>query len=124
MEEQQTQKECQAKKCCAKGIIIVIVCSLVCFFLGYYAGSKSLATVSKAAVNKPFNPSGIPRIPNPGQVNALKSLPRKNNLPNMQRPPVPNIQRPPKIQTPPPKINVPKEVPEQAKSQSEAESKK
>ena len=93
--EEQSQKECKTKKCCVKGIIVVIICSLVCFFIGYYAGSKSLAKVSSSAINRPFNPGSLPRIPTPTQMKAIKSLPRTNNLPNMQRPPVPNIKRPP-----------------------------
>ncbi|MBO7612128.1 MAG: hypothetical protein J6T23_07970 [Elusimicrobia bacterium] len=101
--EEQSQKECKTKKCCAKGVIIVIVCSLLCFFIGYYAGSKSLAKVSSSAINRPFNPSRIPKIPTPAQMRAIKSLPKTNNLPNMQRPPIPKNPRvqPPNTQRPP-----------------------
>ena len=114
--EEQSQKECKTKKCCAKCIIIVIVCSLLCFFAGYYAGTKSLAKVSGAAINRPFNPNRIPRVP-----------PKIPNIPKgIQRPPVqniPNVQRPPIIpQTQTPKVNVPDSVKE--KTQTNTEQKK
>ena len=101
--EEQSQKECKAKKCCVKGIIIVIVCSLICFFIGYYAGSKSLAKVSGAAVNRPFNPRNIPRIPK--FPNIPKNIPKSQiqRSPNVQRPPVP-----PNVQAP--KVNIPEET--------------
>lgn len=119
--EEQTQKECKTKHCCGKCIIVVIICSLVCFFIGYYAGSKSLAKVSGAAINRPFNPGSLPRIPTPTQMKAIKSLPRTNNLPNMQRPPIPNIKRPPvSPQTQAPKVNIPDSVKEKAQAQAKA----
>ncbi len=99
--EEQAQKECQVKKCCAKGIIILIVCSLVCFFLGYYAGSKSLAKVSGSAINRPFNPRNIPRTP--PKAPSIPKIPNIQNrnipqrVPNIQRPPVPNT---PGVNTP------------------------
>ncbi|MBR3655329.1 MAG: hypothetical protein IKN62_07885 [Elusimicrobia bacterium] len=126
--EEQSQKECKTQKCCTKGIIIVIVCSLVCFFLGYYAGSKSLATVSTSAVNKPFSSSSIPKIPNPGQINAVQNAP-KTNIPNVPNFPKNPIVQTPKIQTPPvpntpnvqaPKVNIPDEIKEKAAAQAKS----
>ena len=93
--EEQPQKECKVKKCCAKCIIIVIVCSLVCFFLGYYAGTKSLAKVSGAAINRPFNPRNIPGVP--PKVPKIPNIPKVQN-PRIQRPSIPNV---PNVQKPP-----------------------
>ena len=88
----------ESKKCCTKGILIVIICSLVCFFLGYYLGNKSNNNINRvvgSGINRPFAPR-TPRIP--------------NRIPNIQKPNIPNIKQPniPKIQ--PPKINIPQNV--------------
>jgi len=114
--EEQAQKECNTKKYCGKCIIIVIICSLLCFFAGYYAGTKSLAKVSGAAVNRPFNPRNIPRttprIPNiPKVPNTRVQRPPVQNIPNIQRPPVT-----PQSQTP--KVNIPDEIKEKVAAQA------
>lgn len=103
--EEQSQKECKIKGCCGKCIIIVVVCSLLCFFAGYYAGTKSLAKVSGAAINRPFNPNRTPRIP-----------PNIPNIPKIQNT---RMQRPPVIpQTQTPKVNIPDSVKAQAQAQA------
>ena len=120
--EEQTQKECKTKKCCGKCIVIVIICSLLCFFAGYYAGTKSLAKVSGAAINRPFNSRTIPRTPS-----RITNIPKIPNT-NVQRPPVqniPNVQRPqvtPQVQTS--KVNIPDSVKSQAQANKNAEQKK
>ena len=88
LQEQSSGCPVDSKKCCTKGIIIVIVCSLICFFLGYYFGNKSNSNINRAVgsgINRPFTPN-IPRLP--------KGLPNVPN-PRMQRPPV-NPQNLPK----------------------------
>ncbi len=128
--EEQSQKECKTKKCCVKCIIIVIVCSLLCFFLGYYAGSRSLAKISGAVINKPFTPNKIPKVTIPSQVKSIKSL-QRNNFPNVQKAPIskisgvqhPNVQKAPTIKTPniqPPKVNIPNEIKEKAAAQAKS----
>ena len=117
--EEQSQKECKTKGCCGKCIIIVVVCSLLCFFAGYYSGTKSLAKVSGAAINRPFNPRNIPRtpprVPNiPKIPNArVQRPPTIPNIPNMQKPPVT-----PQSQTP--KVNIPDEIKEKAAAQAKS----
>ena len=84
-----------SKKCCTKGIMILVVCSLVCFFLGYYFGNKSNSNINRAVgygINRPFSPNRIPnvnRMPTPGI--SKPTIPRRN----IQRPPIqkPSIQR-------------------------------
>ncbi|WP_372519203.1 hypothetical protein [Candidatus Ruminimicrobiellum ovillum] len=116
--EENVKQECptDSKKCCSKCIIIVIVCSLLCFFIGYYAGTKSLAKVSGAAINRPFNSRNIPRTPP-----RIPNIPKIQN-PRVQRPPVtniPNIQRPPvSPQGQAPKVNIPDSVKEKAAAQA------
>ena len=71
----------ESKKCCTNGIIILVVCSLLCFFLGYYFGNKSNTNINRvvgSGINRPFTPN-IPRIPK-----GLPNVPK----PRMQRPPV------------------------------------
>lgn len=85
----------EQKKCCKKGIIIIVICSLACFFLGYYFGNKSNSNINRvvgSGINRPFVPR-TPRIP--------------NRIPNIQKPNIPNIKQPniPNIQ--PPKVNLP-----------------
>ena len=102
--EEQSQKECKTKNCCVKGIVIVIVCSLICFFLGYYAGSKSLMKVSNSAINRPFNPNFPPRIPKQPNV------PKLPKVPNIKKPPIPPAAVQNRVQQP----NIPNKV-QQAK---------
>ncbi len=92
-----------SKKCCTKGIIIIVICSLMCFFLGYYFGNKANSNINRAVgsgINRPFYPRQPRNIPN--------KIP---NIPNIKRPPsIPNI---PKQQ--PPRINAPQDIQEQNK---------
>ena len=69
----------ESKKCCTNGIIILVVCSLLCFFLGYYVGSKSNSNINRAVgsgINRPFTPN-IPRMPN--KIPNVPRQPRGNN---------------------------------------------
>ena len=98
-----------SKKCCTKGIIILVICCLVSFFIGYYSGLKSpkKTVYRRPPVNRAFSPNA-PQLP--------------NRRPNINRSPAPNIskiQKPPiqqniqKTNTPtqnPPKVNIPKGV--------------
>lgn len=106
--EENLNQSCSSnkQKCCSKGIIIVVICSLVCFFVGYYAGSKSTKTAARSNINRPFsniNPTRIPKI---------------QQMPTVQpsRPPIstPKIQKMPKIATTPninPTVNNPVQKP-------------
>ncbi len=96
-----------SKKCCVKGIAIVVICSLICFFLGYYFGSKTnnRASVSRptssSGMNRPINtriPRNIPNIPriyNPTRIPKTAAQRQPNIPPQYQRPrvnPTPNVQ--------------------------------
>ena len=96
----------KAKKCCTKGIVIVLICSLISFFLGYYFGSKSNGKIQRAAssgISRPFSPN-IPRLPNnipKPNINKIPNKPPKIQPPVIQRKNQPNI--PPNL--PRPQVN-------------------
>ena len=46
MEEIKEESCSTSSKCCVKGIAVVVICSLICFFLGYYFGSKTTKSPS------------------------------------------------------------------------------
>ena len=81
-----------SKKCCVKGIVLIIICSIVCFFLGYYAGSKSNRGIIGRGIgpkiNRPFHPNT--RIP----LKQRPDLRRNQNTPAMNRIPRQNLQQP------------------------------
>ena len=108
--EENLKEECSSssKQCCMKWVAIVVACSLICFFIGYYAGSRSLARVSRAAINRPFSPRNIvkmpsipPKIPNVPKIqNTRLQRPPIPNTPNVQRPPVSPRTQMPRVNTP------------------------
>lgn len=61
-----------AKKCCTKGIIILVISCLVCFFVGYYSGYRVANKHLKALNRTPFARSVVrkPVIKQPTQVGA------------------------------------------------------
>ena len=81
-----------SKKCCVKGIVLIIICSIVCFFLGYYAGSKSNRGIIGRSIgpkmNRPFHPNT--RIP----LNQRPDLRRNQNTPARNRIPRQDLQQP------------------------------
>ena len=80
-----------AKKCCVKGIILIVVCSIVCFFFGYYFGSRSNRGIIGRGIgpkiNRPFHPNT--RIP----VNQRPDFRKNQNTPTINRTPRPNPQQ-------------------------------
>ena len=94
----------KAKKCCTKGIVIVLICSLISFFLGYYFGSKSNGKIQRAAssgISRPFSPN-IPRLPN--------RTPNIPKIPKIQRPPIQRINQPNISKPPVSKPNIPQNI--------------
>lgn len=92
--EENLQETCStnSKKCCTKGIIIIIVCSLLCFFIGYYVGNKSTNKHFRPNINRPFSSTRVPRVPKIPKPIPQKSMPRiqNQNIPKM----------PPRVNTP------------------------
>lgn len=98
LQEQSSSCPVESKKCCTKGIVIVVVCSLICFFLGYYFGNKSNTNINRvvgSGISRPFNTNNLPRrIPN-RPPNIPQRIP---NTPRVQRPPIQRPNIPPQIQ--------------------------
>lgn len=95
-EIKETSCSTESKKCCTKGIIILVICCLVSFFIGFYSGNKmSNKSNRRPTINRPFT-SARTRLPN-----------RIANRPTMQRPPAQRINRPNIPKTITPRTNIP-----------------